>query len=75
MRKFVKDLIQGLNQVGVNRAVQLGKGQCKDHAEYMKHVGFIAGLEQASALADNMLRQVEEADRDEDLPRMDGGND
>lgn len=73
IRQFVKDLQAGLNQLAVNRSIQLGKGQCKDHPEYMRAVGTIAGLDQAGGLADSMLRQLEEADRDADLPQMDDG--
>lgn len=72
IRQFVKDLQNGLNQAIVQKSVQLGKGQCADHAEYMRNVGIIAGYDGAATLADSMLRQLEEADRNEDLPPMTG---
>lgn len=72
IRQFVKDLQQGLNQAAMQKSLQLGKGQCKDHAEYMKSVGIIAGYDGAAQLADAMLRQMEEAERNEDLPPMTG---
>ena len=70
IRQFVRSLQQALNEAGVQRSVQLGKGQCKDFEEYKKTTGFIAGLDAAGSLADQMLRQLEEKDRDDDLPPM-----
>lgn len=70
IRQFIKDFRQACGQHTIQRAIQLGKGQCKDFEEYKKHTGYIQGVEAAADLADQMLRQIEEAERDQDLPQM-----
>ena len=70
LRQFVKDFRNLVGQQAANRALQLGKGQLKDMEEYKRVVGWIAGIEAAADLADQMLRQMEEAERDQDLPTM-----
>lgn len=72
LKQFVKNFQIACEQAGINRSVQLGKGQCKDFEEYKRVTGFIAGLDAASQLADQMLRQLEEADEGENLPPMAG---
>lgn len=70
LKQFVRNFQQACAQAGVERSIQLGKGQCKDLEEYKRSVGFIAGIDAASSLADQMLRQIEEADAGGDLPPM-----
>ena len=72
LRRFVKDFRSVVAQNAVQKSVQLGKGQCKDMEEYKKNVGWIAGLEAAGELAEQMLRQMEEAtdDSGDGLPEM-----
>lgn len=70
LRQFVKDFRNACAQHGAQRSLQLGKGQCKDFEEYKKITGFIAGVEAAGDLANELLRQIEEADENESLPEM-----
>jgi len=72
LRQFVRDLQNALGQASGQRSLQLGKGSCKDFEEYKKITGMIAGLEAAGNIADQMLRQVEDAARESDgeLPEM-----
>lgn len=70
LRQFVKNFKQIIANEGVNRSIQLGKGQAKDMEEYKRGVGRIEGMEIAASLADNMLRQLEEDEEGQDLPPM-----
>jgi len=71
VKKFVKDLKQVIAQEAGGKSLQLGKGQCANMEEYKRAVGWIAGLNDAGALADRMMRQIEEMDDDDDgLPKM-----
>ena len=71
-RQFVRELQGQLQQQAQGKAMQLGKGQCKTFEDYKKQIGFIAGLEAAGALAEGMLRQIEDAEREsgDSLPEM-----
>lgn len=70
IRQFVKDFRGLINQqVGTN-SLKIGKGQCASLEDYKRQCGFNDGLNAAAELADNMLRQLEEAERDQDLPEM-----
>lgn len=71
LRQFVKDFRNIVGQEAANKSLQLGKGQCKDHEEYKRIVGWIAGLEAGAEIADKMLRQMEEAQEEGHLPTMD----
>lgn len=70
LRQFVKEYKNTILQHGGQKALQLGKGQCADFAEYKKGTGYIAGIEAAAELAEQLLRQIEEADEQQDLPEM-----
>jgi hypothetical protein len=70
LRQFVKEFRNLCAQNAGQKALQLGKGQCKDLEEYKKITGWIAGVEAAGELADQMLRQLEEQDEKSDLPQM-----
>lgn len=70
LRKFVKDLQATLGQAAAQRSLQLGKGQCKDMQEYKRAVGFIEGLNGAGDIAEQMLRAIEDHEREGDLPEM-----
>jgi hypothetical protein len=71
LRQFVKEFRNLCNQNAGQKSIQLGKGQVADMEEYKRVVGWIAGMEAAGELADNMLRQLEEAaESDSDLPTM-----
>jgi hypothetical protein len=74
IRQFVKDFKQACIQHSQQRALQLGKGQCKDIEEYKRHTGYIAGIEAAADLADQMLRQLEELvrEKEDELEEMTG---
>lgn len=72
LRTFVKDLQTALNNASIEKSIQLGKGQCATIEDYKKTVGFIAGLGAAAQVAEEMLRKVEDIQRDgdNDLPEM-----
>lgn len=74
IRQFVKDFRQIVGQNVGQKSLQLGKGQCPDHEAYKQIVGWISGMEAAAELADNMLRQMEEADEGDgklgEMPQM-----
>lgn len=72
VRQFIRDLQNALSQAALQNSLKLGKGQCQDYAEYKRAVGFIAGLETASEVAEKMLRGLEDAERQQDLPPMPG---
>jgi len=72
LRQYVRELQGGLNQaIGAN-SLQLGKGQCANFEEYKTKVGFIKGLEAANEMANNFLRQIEDAahEAENSLPEM-----
>lgn len=73
LRQFVRDMKAIVANHSAQKALQLGKGQCKDYAEYKWGVGYIAGMEAASEIAEQMIRQYEEAQIEESskLPEMD----
>lgn len=73
IRQFVKELRNVVNQQVISNSVQIGKGQCKDMEEYKRKVGFNEGLDAAASLAENMFRQLEDRDKDNDLPPMPSG--
>jgi hypothetical protein len=70
IRHFVKEFRNLISQQVGKNSLQIGRGTCKDMEEYKRKVGFNEGMDAAASLADNMLRQLEEADRDDDLPEM-----
>jgi hypothetical protein len=70
IRQFVKELRNVVNQQVVSNSVQIGKGTCKDMEEYKRKVGFNEGLDAAASLAESMYRQLEDRDKDSDLPPM-----
>jgi hypothetical protein len=70
IKQFVRDLQEGLKQAILGESIKLGKGQCATIEEYKKHTGVIAGYERAAQLSEQMLRSMEEADDDDDLPVM-----
>lgn len=72
IRGFVRNF-QELIQTQITRnSVQIGKGQCASFEEYKRKVGFNDGLNAANALADEMLKKMEESGDDKDLPTMGG---
>lgn len=70
IRQFVKEFRNLITQQIGNNSLQLGKGQCKDMEEYKRKVGFNEGLDAASQLADQMYRQLEDQDKEGNLPPM-----
>lgn len=72
LRSFVKELQNALNQAAAQRSLQLGKGQVASMEEYKKSVGYIAGLEGAAQVAEQMLRSIEDQMRENEngLPEM-----
>lgn len=75
IRQFVSELKKALQQQQVNKSLQLGKGQCATIEDYKKIVGYIAGLDGACVIADKMLSQLDDAQREADnkLPEMQTG--
>lgn len=70
IRQFVRDLQNALGQQSLNKSLQLGKGQCASMEQYKHTSGYIAGLDAAADIADKMLRAVEDAERQQNLPPM-----
>jgi len=70
IRQFIKDFRQLISQQVGQNSLQIGKGTCASMEEYKRKVGFNEGLGAAAELADQMLRQLEESERDDGLPQM-----
>ena len=70
VRQFVKEFRNLVAQNAGEKSMALGKGQAPSLEEYKRICGWIAGMEAAGQLADNMLRQLEERDSEGDLPNM-----
>lgn len=68
VRRFVQAFEQTVGQNIAVRQAQLGKGQCQDFTEYKKITGEIRGMEAASGLARDMLRQIEMAEDEPPAP-------
>lgn len=62
VKRFVTAFEQATQMAIHQRNAQLGKGQCANHEEYKLKVGEIRGLEAASGMARDMLRQMEVAE-------------
>lgn len=65
VRKFVKDLETLVNRQIVEDSLKLSKGQCPDHAAYVRMCGVRTGMEGAVRIAQDMLKQIDDL---EDLP-------
>lgn len=72
IRGFVRNFQELVEQQITRNSVQIGKGQCANFEEYKRKVGFNDGLHAANALADEMLKKMEESSDDKDLPTMGG---
>lgn len=72
LRAFVKNAENVVNQTKVNMALKMQKGQINSLEAYNREVGRAEGMDQCIALLKDMLGQLEEAERNQDLPEMTG---
>lgn len=70
IRAFVRNGEQVVAQTKVNMALKLARGSTTDMSDYNRQVGRIEGMEQCVGLFKDMLNQMEEAERNADLPEM-----
>lgn len=70
LRAFVKGADQAVQQQKGNMAMKLARGSCASMEAYNREVGRIEGMEQAVGLLKDMLGQIEDAERNADLPEM-----
>lgn len=70
INRFVNDLDRVVQQAIQQRALKLVKGQCKDFNEYHREVGRSEGMQIAVDVARDMLRNMELAEDNEQLPEM-----
>lgn len=72
LRAFVRNAESVVNQTKVNMALKMQKGQLTSLESYHREVGRAEGMDQCIALMKDMLGQLEEAERNQDLPEMTG---
>ena len=72
IRKFMNNFKQVVDQQKVNMALKLANGSTVNMEQYNRQVGRMEGLDQAVALFKDMVGQMEDAQRDDDLPEMTG---
>lgn len=70
LRGFVKGAEQAVHQQKVNMALKLARGSCANMEAYNREVGRMEGMDQAIGLLKDMLGQIEDAERNQDLPEM-----
>ena len=73
LRGFVNNFAQVIEQTKVNMAIKLQKGQLASMETYNRDVGRAEGLDNAVALARDMLGQIESAVDEDDLPEIGSG--
>ena len=72
IRAFVRNAEQVVAQTKVNMALKLQKGATQTMEQYNREVGRAEGMDQTIGLLKDMLGQIEEAERQQDLPEMTG---
>ncbi len=70
IREFVKNFKVLIDQQVASNSMSIASGSIPDMEKYHRRVGQNEGLKAAVGLADDMLRQLEDAERDQDLPEM-----
>lgn len=70
LRQFVKNAEQIVAQQKANMAAKLQKGQIGSMEAYHRQVGQAEGMDLAVSVMKDMLGQIEDAERDQDLPEM-----
>lgn len=70
LRGFVKAAEQAVNQTKGNMAMKLARGSCGSMEQYNRECGRMEGMDQAVGLLKDMLGQIEDAERNADLPEM-----
>lgn len=73
LRQFVKNAEAVVGQQKMNMAVKLQKGQVPNMETYHREVGRSEGMDLAMSVLRDMVQQMEDAERDESLPEMPGG--
>jgi len=72
LRQFVRNAESVVGQQKGNMAIKLQKGQVPNMETYHRQVGQAEGMDLAIGLMKDMLTQMEDAERDADLPEMTG---
>lgn len=70
IRGFVKAAEVTVEKAKANMATKLARGSCPNMEQYNRECGRMEGMEQAVVLLKDMLGQLEEAERNADLPEM-----
>lgn len=70
IRSFVKQAEQAVQQTKGNMALKLARGSVGTMENYNREVGRIEGMDQCIGLLKDMMEQLEEAQRQQDLPEM-----
>lgn len=70
LRQFVKDLDANVQRIKIEKAISLARGSIANMESYHRQVGQGEGMEQAVAIARQMLTQLAEAEEDNTLPEM-----
>ena len=70
LRGFVKNAEAVVAQQKGNMALKMQKGSLGSMEAYHRDVGRAEGMDMAIGLMKDMLQQLEDAQRDEDLPEM-----
>ena len=75
LRGFMNNFKQVVDQTKVNMAMKLANGSTVNMAQYNRQVGRMEGLDQAVGLFKDMLGQIEDIEKQEQLPEMTGTGD
>jgi hypothetical protein len=70
IRQFVKQAAEIAGQQKLQMSMKLARGSITGMDQYNREVGRMEGLDLAVGLLKDMLGQVEDAQRDDDLPEM-----
>lgn len=70
LRAFVRNAEQVVQQTKVNMGLKLLRGSTGSVEDLNRQVGRSEGLDQCIGLLKDMLGQIEEAERNQDLPEM-----
>ena len=70
LRAFVRNAEQVVQQTKVNMGLKLLRGSTGTVEDLNRQVGRSEGLDQCIGLLKDMLGQIEEAERNQDLPEM-----
>lgn len=70
VRQFIKDFESVITQSATQKRLAISRGSVPNMEAYNRAVGQIEGMENAVATAKEMIRQMREAEEDNELPEM-----